>query len=472
MNLLVRGGEVVSSGSRWRADVRVAGGRIVAVAASLEPEAADEVVDAAGLLVLPGIIDCHTHFQLDTGKMQTLDDFESGTASAAAGGVTTYINFAPQQRRQSLVRAIGAERAKADGHTLVDYSLHLSFGTPGDRWQEELSEVVAQGVTSAKIYTTYTDTIYHTRDWDWYRLMRVSGRAGLLVMVHAENDDILKGKTEELLASGLRSFRHHAEARPEVAEVEAVARGIAFCRQTGSPVYFVHLSCPASVDLVGRAAREGLPVLGEVCAHHISLQAGAYDTDQAFRYVMTPPLRSRAAMERLRSQVVGGLVDSMGSDHCGYALAQRGENADFTAASPGIPGVETLWLVLYTTLVAAGGMPVERAAELVTSRPADIFGLAPNKGRLDVGADGDLMLYDPSPGGELDESTLHSRAGYSPWHGLPVQGRVVRTVCRGRTVYRDGEVTGEASHGRFVRCAPFDPSRLALLRPRTAVAVR
>jgi len=291
------------------------------------------------------------------------------------------------------------------------------------------------------------------------------------VMVHAENDDILEGQTEELLAAGRRSFQYHAAARPGVAEVEAVARGIAFCRDTGSPIYFVHLSCPESVDLVRRASEEGLPVLGEVCAHHVSLEDSWYGTDHANRFIMTPPLRSRAAMERLRSQVVAGEVDAMGSDHCGYTLAQRGDDVDFTAASPGIPGVETLWPVIYSSLVAEAGMPVEQAAELVTSRPADIFGLAPSKGRIEVGADGDMVLYDPAPRQELDESSLHSRAGYSPWNGMPIRGRVVRTISRGLTVYDGAEVAADFSHGRFVPCAPFRASRLTWVRRGAAAAV-
>jgi dihydropyrimidinase len=457
---VIRHGEAVLPDGRRRADLRLRDGRIDAIEDEIEPQPGEEAIDATGLLVLPGIIDAHTHFDLETGKMHTRDDFASGTASAAAGGVTTYVNFAPQERGQSLVEAVEAERAKALGNSLVDFTLHLSFGTPSDRWERELDEVVAMGVTSAKVYTTYTDTIYYTRDWDWYRLMQRSGAAGFVVMVHAENDDILAGKTNELLAAGCTSFRHHGAARLEVAETEAVARGLAFCRDTGSPIYFVHLSSPASVDLVQAARAEGLPAYGEVCAHHVSLDDSVYATDDAARYVCTPPLRSEASRARLLEHVVAGRVHTMGSDHCGYSLDQRGADSDFTAASPGIPGVETLWPVIYTMLVGRCGMAVEDAVDLVSRRPAAIFGLAPRKGSLAVGADADVCLYDPEPRAPLDEATLHSRAGYSPWHGFEVQGRVVRTISRGVTVYADGRVGGDLSHGRFVECVPFDRERV------------
>ena len=188
-----------------------------------------------------------------------------------------------------------------------------------------------------------------------------------------------------------------------MAEVEAVNRGIAFSRATGSPVYFVHLSTAESVRLVVQAREKGLPILGEVCAHHVSLDDSVYAGDDARRFVMTPPLRSASTTAALLDQVRGGAVDAMGSDHCGYSLDQRGSDSDFTAASPGIPGVETLLTILYTTLVRGSGMPVETAIELVTSRPADIFGLSPRKGRIAVGADADLVLFDPSVTGALDE---------------------------------------------------------------------
>jgi len=459
-DVVIRGGEIVTPVGRQHADIRVADGLIRAIEPEIRPAVGDEVIEADGLFVLPGIVDCHTHFELDTGKMQTRDDFASGSMSAAAGGVTTFINFAPQQRGQSLLDAIRQEQSKARSHTVVDYALHLSFGTPGPDWRVELQKAVDLGVSSIKVYTTYTDTIYYTRDWDWYQLMQHSRQAGMLVMVHAENDDILRGQTEELLAQNKKSFRYHGVARPAIAETEAVARGLAFCRATGSPIYFVHLSSPASVALVERARVEGLPAYAEVCAHHISLNDALYETNEASRYVMTPPLRSDQAVRALREQVVAGDVEAISSDHCGYSLDQRGGDRDFTAASPGIPGVETLWPMVYTTLVASGLASLESAVNLVSWNPAVIFGLTPRKGALAPGADADIVLYDPTRSGPLDETSLHSRAAYSPWHGQDVQGRVVRTISRGTTVYNDGRVLDNLQHGQFVPCAPFQHERV------------
>lgn len=454
-NILIRKGSVVTAEGGRKADLRISNGKILEIAPGLAPQAEDEVIDAQDLLVLPGIVDCHTHFSLSNRTMTAQDDFDAGSRSAAAGGVTTYINFAPQEKGESLVSALEREMQKAQGHSLVDFSLHLSFGTPGPDWRDELKEVVRRGISSMKVYTTYRDSIFYTRDFDWYRLMQHSGDEGIVVQVHAENDDILEGYRRELLDSGRTSFRYHAASRPEIAETEAVARGIALARATGSPLYFVHLSSPDSVDLVDRARQEGLSIFGEVCAHHISLDDSVYDDSDAPRYVMTPPLRPRDRAAALLHRVAEGRVQAIGSDHCGYSLAQRGGDLDFTQASPGIPGVETLWPVVYTALVASGAMDLVDATKLVTLHPAQIFGLAPRKGALAVGADGDVVLYDPRPRFTLDESNLHSRAGYSPWHGEEIQGRVVRTISRGETVYCEGQFFGATDRGLFVPQSPF-----------------
>jgi dihydropyrimidinase len=449
--LLITGGELVTPEGRLAAALRATDATIQQIGTTLEPESGEEVIDATGLLVLPGIIDCHTHFALDTGKMQTVDDFEAGSGSAAAGGVTTYINIASQQRGQGLLDAFQQERTRASTHTSVDFALHLSLGTPGRNWDEELEALADLGVTSIKVYTTYRDTDSFTRDWDWYGLMRVSGRHGIVVLVHAENDDMLTGCAAELIAAGKIALRYHAASRPEIAETYAVAGGLALCRATGSPLYFVHLSSPDSVELVARAREEGLPVYAEITAHHISLDDAVYQTPDATRYMMSPPLRPRPRMERLRALVAEGMVDAIGSDHAAYGLHQRGGDVDFRRTSPGIPGVETLWPVVYTTLVSSGMMTLERALRLVTAGPAEIFGLDA-KGALRVGADADIVLFDPRPTRPLDETTLHSRAGYSPWQGREIHGQVVRTISRGRTVYHqaDHRLQPDFSHGTYV----------------------
>jgi len=345
-----------------------------------------------------------------------------------------------------------------DGRSHVDYGIHLNITHLRDGWEGDLDELVDAGVTSAKIYTTYRDTIFYADDWTWYQLMQRSGRAGLLVQVHAENDAIVEGRTRQLLAAGSRSLAFHAESRPAVAEAEAVGRGLVFSRATGSPVYFVHLSTPVAVDLIAEAGDLRMPALAETCPHYLVLDDSLYSRPDAARYLMTPPLRDRASQAALWSRLEGGLIHSIGSDHCGFSLAERQGADDFTKVSPGIPGVETSLMLMYTFGVVRQRIALTDLVRLLCANPAKIFGLWPRKGDLAPGSDADIVLFDPRPERLLAAAELHSRAGFSPYEGLTVRGRVTTTICRGEVVYRDGHVVGPMGFGEFVPCRPFDAS--------------
>jgi len=454
--MLIRGGRVVTSRGEEDADVLIRDGKIADVKAGIPAE--DPVIDAKDLLVLPGVVDPHTHLLLDTGTARTEDDFTSGSASAAAGGVTTYLDFAPQLPGQTFAQALRARRELIDGRSHVDYGIHLNITHLREGWEGDLDELVDAGVTSAKIYTTYRDTIFYADDWTWYRLMERAGPAGFLVQVHAENDAIVEGMAKQLVGEGKRSLKYHAAARPGAAEAEAVSRGLLFSRVTGSPVYFVHLSTPLAVDLVNEACADGISAIAETCPHYLILDDSLYSRPDAARYVMTPPLRDRDSQAALWTRLKRGLIHSIGSDHCGFSLAARQGADDFTKISPGIPGVETSLLLMYSFGVVPRRIGWTDLVRLLCANPAKIFGLWPKKGDLAPGSDADLILFDPRPERVLAAAELHSRAGFSPYEGLTVRGRVRATICRGHVVYRDGEVVGPMGFGDFLRCRPFDRS--------------
>ncbi len=455
--MLIRGGTVVTEAGEARSDVLVRGERIELVGPDLEAPGED-VLDATGLYVLPGVIDPHTHFGLDTGTGPTADDFASGSASAAAGGVTTYINFATQHPGQGFADAIRAVRAQADGRSHVDYSVHLNITRLDDGWQRELEQVVDGGVSSAKVYTTYKDTVFYVDDYTIHRLMERSGGAGMLVQMHAENDDMLQGRRRELEAAGQTSLAFHGESRPAVAESEAVARGLFLARATGSPIYFVHLSSPLSVDLVSEGRQQGIVAIAETCPHFLCLDDSVYRGPDAVRYLMTPPIRPLEMQQGLWERLSAGAIQSVGSDHCGYSLAQRGDTPSFTqVSSPGIPGTETVLSLLYSFGVRPGRLDMPGLVRLVSANPARVFGLWPRKGRIEPGADADLVLFDPHASGVLADAELHSAAGFSPFAGLQLEGRVRSTVSRGRLVYDRGVVRADPGWGRFVERRPFEP---------------
>ncbi|TME22906.1 MAG: dihydropyrimidinase [Chloroflexi bacterium] len=454
--MLIRGGRVVTARGEEDADVLVRDGKIADVRAGIPAQ--DPVIDAKDLLVLPGVVDPHTHLLLDTGTARTADDFTSGSASAAAGGVTTYLDFAPQLPGQTFPQALQARRALVDGRSHVDYGIHLNITHLPDGWEDDLDELVDAGVTSAKIYTTYRDTIFYADDWTWYQLMQRSGQAGLLVQVHAENDAIVEGRARQLLSAGSRSLTFHAQSRPAVAEAEAVSRGLVFSRATGSPIYFVHLSTPLAVDLIAEAGDHRIPALAETCPHYLVLDDSLYSGPDAARYLMTPPLRDRDSQAALWNRLERGLIHSIGSDHCGFSLAERQGADDFTKVSPGIPGVETSLMLMYSFGVVPQRIALIDLVRLLCANPSKIFGLWPKKGDLAPGSDADIVLFDPRPERVLGGAELHSRAGFSPYEGLTVRGRVRTTICRGEVVYRDGQVVGPKGFGEFVPCRPFDAS--------------
>jgi dihydropyrimidinase len=458
--MLIRGGTVVTADAERKADVLVRDGKVAEVREGIT--GGEDVIDATGMLVLPGVVDPHTHLLLDTGTARTADDFESGSASAAAGGVTTYLDFAPQLPGQTFGEALRARLDLIDGHSHVDYGIHLNITQLAGGWERDLAALVEAGVTSAKVYTTYRDTIFYADDWTWYRLMERSGEAGLLVQVHAENDAIVTGKTQELLQQGKTGLAYHAASRPAIAEVEAVSRGLIFSRETGSPIYFVHLSTPRSVDLITEARDQGVQAIAETCPHYLVLDDSVYAGADAARFVMTPPLRDRVSQSQLWMRLTQQAIHSVGSDHCGFSLTQREGIDDFSRVSPGIPGVETSLPLLYTFGVVEHRMTLRQLVRLLSTNPARIFGLWPRKGDIRPGSDADLVLFDPRPTRTLSAKELHSRAGFSPYEGLKLTGQVHTTVCRGQVVYRDGAVVGDRGFGRFLKCAPFDPEAIPL----------
>ena len=451
--MLIRGGTVVTTDGERAADILIRDGRVVDVGPNLPPEG--DVIDAAGQLVLPGVVDPHTHLLLDTGTARTADDFESGSLSAAAGGVTTYIDFAPQRPGQRFGEALQSRLDLIEGRSYVDYALHLIIAQLPPGWERDLEDVVNSGVTSAKVYTTYRDTMFYADDWTWSRLMQRSGEAGFLVQVHAENDAIVEGMSQQLVDEGKRSLKYHALARPALAEAEAVGRGLLFSRATGSPVYFVHLSTPLAVDLIDDARRRGVPAIAETCPHYLVLDDSRYQQPDAARYVMTPPLRDLESQAELWDRLIRGAIQSVGSDHCGFSLAQREGIDDFRRISPGIPGVETSLLLMHSFGVVPKRISRSDLVRLLATNPAKIFGLWPRKGDLQAGSDADLVIFDPRPQRALQATELHSRAGYTPYEGLLLTGRVLTTICRGQVVFRDGEIKGRRDFGRFQRCAPF-----------------
>jgi dihydropyrimidinase len=447
--LLVRGGTLVTPEGIVEADLLAQGERIKAVGLDL-PVANDTlVVDAVGCYVLPGVIDAHTHIALDTGIYQTFDDWFIGTRAAACGGVTTVVDFATQFPGQTLREAVGARLEEAQD-VVIDYALHVMVTDLPPGREAELADLVELGTPSVKLYTTYRPN-YYADDATILRLMEACADLGLLPLVHCENDALVTAQTEALIAADETGWRYHGRARPALAEQEAVQRVLFLAEAAGCPVHIVHCSTARSVALVAEARDSGQEVTCETCPQYLLLDNTVYKGPEPWRYILQPPLRDPEAAERLWVLVEAGAVDLIATDHCDYRLDQKTAQDDFTQTPGGLPGLETLLPLVYTYGVDEGRLTLPQLATLLSANPARIWGMWPRKGALLPGSDADVVIYDPQPEGTIRAENLHHLAGYSPYEGMRMQGRVKATISRGSIIYREGQFVGRKGRGRFVR---------------------
>ncbi len=451
---LIKGGTLVTAETAFHADLAIAGEHIAAVGTDLPSAPGARIIDATGCIVLPGIIDAHTHIQLDTGIFHTLDDWLIGTRAAACGGVTTVIDFATQFPGQGLAEAV-QNRWQETRSAVIDYGLHcMVTDLPAGR-EDELQELINLGVPSIKLYTTYRPN-YYADDATILRLLRAAGERGILPIVHCENDALVSAATQALVAAGETGLSNHGRARPALAEVEAVNRVLFLAQAADAPVYIVHCSVARSVELVAQARVRGQAAFAETCPQYLLLDESVYASDEAYRFILQPPLRAAENNDGLWRLVETGAVDVVATDSCDYTLDQKTAHPDFTRTPGGLPGTETLLPLMASYGITDNRLQWPDLVRMLSTNPARIFGLYPTKGTLMPGADADVVIYDPSDSYTLSDDDLHGLAGYTPFEGFPLHGRVRMTLSRGQIVYDDGEFKGGTGHGRFIARQPLN----------------
>jgi dihydropyrimidinase len=445
---LITGGIVISANASYRADVLIEGEQILGTVKDATLMPGDQVIDATGCYVMPGLIDAHTHIKLNTGIYQTADNWERGTQVAAWGGVTTVIDFATQLPGQSFEQAVNNRQDEAKS-AVIDYALHCMITDLPHGQEDRLQKLIEMGVTSFKVFTTYRPN-YYLDDAVILRVMAGAAKYGGLVMVHAENDAIVSDATEALVDQGKVGLAYHGRARPVLAEEEAVHRMLYLARVTGSPVYIVHCSSAESVKQVCRTAQHGYKVYCETCPQYLLLNDEEYLGDHPERFILQPPLRDKRQNDELWSMITSGYIDVVSTDHCDYTLAQKTEHPDFTKTPGGLPGLETLLPLMYTHSVDKARLPLTGLVRMMSTNPARIFGLDQRKGDIRAGMDADIVIYDPEPRSFIKAEELHNVAGYSPYEGLRLRGAVRTVLSRGELVIENREFVGKAEHGQFI----------------------
>lgn len=458
-DLLVRNGKVVTSFGFFEADVGVENGIITAVGRSLEGSA-ERVIDARGKLVIPGGIDAHTHFQMPYKDTYTADDFYTGTVAAACGGITTVIDFATPRPGESLIETWKKRVEEAKGKVAIDYGLHVVVNGLDENREREMGELVKRhGVSSFKIFTAYRERGLAMNDGQILDFLQLAGRLGALVGVHGENDDIVNHLLKKFLREGKRSPLYHALSRPPIAEAEAIQRVALLAQHANASIYIVHLSSKLGLDAVRDARRKGVKIFAETCPHYLVYTSEVYEREDAFKFILSPPIKGREDREALWKGLENGLIMTVGSDHAVFPLVEklRGRD-DFTRAPGGVQGTENIVPILYSEGVVKDRISLERFVQLVSLNPARFFGLYPRKGVIQVGSDADLTIIDPDKRVVLGKDVLHSAIDHSIYEGFEVKGYPTTVISRGEVIVEDMEPYAKPGRGLYLHRKAFkDP---------------
>ncbi|MFC9232412.1 dihydropyrimidinase [Streptomyces decoyicus] len=455
---VVRGGLVITAADEIHADVLVEDGRIAALAAHGSPtadswgESADRILDATGRYVIPGGVDAHTHLDFPFGGTFSSDNFETGTRAAAWGGTTTIVDFAVQSRGKSLRAGLDTWHAKSDAQCAIDYAFHMILSDVNEHTLKEMDLLVAEGVTSFKLFTAYPG-VFYSDDGQILRAMQQSADNGGLIMMHAENGIAIDVLVEQALAAGRTDPRYHGEVRHVLLEAEATHRTIQLARVAGAPLYVVHVSAEEALAEIAQARDKGLNVFGETCPQYLFLSTDnlAEPDFEGAKYVCSTPLRPREHQAALWRGLRTNDLQVVSTDHCPFCFQGQKElgRGDFSKIPNGMPGVENRMDLLHQAVVE-GRISRRRWIEIACAAPARMFGIYPKKGTIAPGADADLVIYDPTAQQTVSAETHHMNVDYSAYEGKRLTGQVETVLSRGELVIDRREFTGRAGHGQYI----------------------
>jgi len=472
MSTLIKGGQIVTAVDHYVGDILIEDETISAIGASLDADA-DRVIDATGRYVIPGAIDPHTHMEMPFGGTVTCDDFTSGTVSAAYGGVTSVIDFCLQAPGQSIPDALATWHEKIERcPPVIDVGFHIAITDLHDGGRlEDVARMPDQGVTSYKLFMAYKGAIM-VDDESLFRTMQVAARTGALVMVHAENGDVIDVLVKQALAEGKTEPRWHAATRPPQTEAEATDRAIRLAHIAGCPLYVVHVSCQEAVEPVAAARAAGWRTWAETCTQYLFIDERHLEEPdfQGAKYVFTPPPRPAHNHERLWHALRTGVLSAVSSDHCAFRLSDQKTlgRDDFSKIPNGGPGIENRLHMLHHFGVREGRFGMSRLVDLCSTQPARLFGLFPRKGTIAVGSDADIVIWDSEKPLTLSASTHHSNVDYNLFEGTEVIGAPELVMLRGQVIVENDELVAAPGVGRFLARARFGEEPPAAHEPPLA----
>ncbi len=460
---LIKNGTLVTASDTFQADLLIVDGIIAAVGQALSADGAD-VVDASGLYVLPGGIDVHTHLELPFGGTVSSDDFYSGHKAAAFGGTTFHIDFAMQTKGENLQAAVERWNAKSADRAVIDYGYHVGITDLTPAVFDEIPSLAAAGMPSVKLFLAYKNNL-QIDDATFFNTARQAAKNGILTMVHAENGDVIDILVKEALANGNLTPEWHALTRPDWAEGEATNRAAAMAAMAGAPLYVVHVTCAKAIDAIASARAAGQPVMGETCIQYFHFSLDNLRQPDGAKWVCSPPMRTAADQVALWQAIRNNGLQHVSTDHCPFFmdgtqdLIYEGKPVripgkelgagNFSKIPNGVPAIENRMPMLWATGVAEGRISLNRFVELCCTNPARIFGLYPKKGTLAVGADADIVLWNPKADHTFSAATHHMRTDYDLYEGWKAPAMPVRVFRRGELIV-DGEAwLGKPGTGKW-----------------------
>ncbi len=452
MKTLIKNGRIVTAVDDYHADILIEDGTVSLIGKTLDIEA-DKVIDASGKLVIPGGIDPHTHMDLPFGGTSSSDDFFTGTRAAAFGGTTTIIDFAVQNKGESMLKGVDTWHAKAQGKAVIDYGFHLITTDFEDQHKPEMFKLIDEGITSFKLFMAYPG-VFLSDDATIYRAMSAAGERGGLVCMHAENGIVINEIIKKFLAEGRTAPKYHALTRPTLAEAEGVHRAIALAEMAETPVYIVHLSCTDALNQVRQARDRGVLAFAETCPQYLFLSIDDYGDDwNGAKYVMTPPLREKHNQADLWKGLRMGDLHVIATDHCPFCMKDQKElgRDDFTKIPNGAPGVEYRMELIYNGGVVENRISLNRFVELTSTAAAKMFGMFPKKGTITVGSDADIVIFDTEKEHTFTLEAQHMNVDYCAYEGKTIKGKVETVLSRGRVVIENGECLVDKGSGEFVK---------------------
>lgn len=451
MRTLIKNGRIITASDDYVADILIEDETIKAIGRDMAIQV-DQLIDASGMLVMPGGIDPHVHLEMPFMGTFSSDTYETGTRAALHGGTTTVIDFILQKQGNSLRAALDEWSGRATGNAVGDYSFHMAVTDFNDSTKGEIKEMIDEGITSFKTFMAYKGALM-IDDRQMIGLMEEVKAQGGMVTVHATNGDMIDYLVQKHREEGKTAPLYHYLSQPEVTEAEASERFADMTNYTGCPGYIVHMTCEGALNAVRNATRRNQKVFVETCIQYLVLDASLYEQDfDGAKWVMSPPLREKKDQATLWAGINQGLVQVVATDHCPFTWEQKQMGKDdFSKIPNGHPAIEHRMELLFSEGVNKGKISLNKYVEVTSTNAAKIFGMFPKKGTIGVGADADLVILSPNEKHTVSASSHHMNTDYSGYEGWELTGKVKTVFLRGKVAIDDNKCLVEKGYGQFVK---------------------